>query len=1808
MGYNWAKLAKYANQHDKDESDKYRKENVDRLEDTYLKYNKAPEPHRSFIDRSFDALSATTYPIMGALKGLIDRDNVYTPDVDENTNPFINFGKGLKASNPLGEGYQEGEYTFSDVLGSAGWNPDSLPGKIAKGGVGLVGDVFLDPLTYVSGGTSALFKGSGKKIGKEVIEELGEESAEAFVKRYGKKATDEGYDKLFSSDVGKEVDNLTNQYKKIRGIDQVEDGINFSLGNAPFAEKIFGKELASKTHKIANNKTLIELGDKTIAPWVNKARDAYMGSKVGELFTNKSGLYKLAKEKPDDFYKAIKISEIAKGVTGDKMKAEKLIRNKVSTLLDLTPAQQKEIVELLENPSIWNPIRKFIHTDDGERFAREVENSKKYISDEITKLQDEIKALEKEIGGIEKANKGVTKHNEDVVSRVTKEREEILEPTLEEIEKLQGERQKLIDKREGIKTDKKITKKNAKNATEELDAYLERIKQLEDVQVEKEIKTPKNANEEVTSSANTQKTTVSKEEIEKARKNAKPLSNNKDVTYLGEKEALKKELDHYIDRYKHNKELITDDVELRDVREMVRNGDRNMPLPKGYTTFKDRIVKGDFNETGEIIADVKDYFNESPVSFARKDKAGRTWRGIKRNPDELKKLNKADKYEQVKYLIKNTPMLKDNYDMALLRNIDELSNKQIREVIDRDALKRKAKEMSEELKALQKTDEYAKKQLITDEGVIYKKLYDDEVKRIKKGVKKTRDNLTHKQLDRIIDTYYNGTMADMISMQHQLHKDYARVRDYANNKYKSYNTLSTQLKDALKRGEKDYAMELKQTIARRQSAIETILDMEDTERLRFLNTMDEKFGNKKVNVPSVKQMEKDMEQITKYGSGIEEEFDEFYRDKWKNADYETFERTPYANDLDASGANKEKELLEKLFGDDVKAIDDGKDTDLISIERKVEGERAGQMEMDLSDVKKETPKYATQEDAYIKNMNKQVEQINELRSETGTQIKFGNDIYKMDINANEFEKQRKVTLENEVKNANQQIASLDKEHKRTSNKISFLNKKIHKLEADGDVISQELTDKLNREMAEHIDVQSRMDAIEAHKARIQRNYDELKKLDANSITDDAIESYARYKLGNKHVDKVLRETPDMMFKRMQIDDMDLDKRVDFEVRRLRDIFIDIASDEVRVGKLSVKRAENMLKKYLPHMLTDDGLEHIKKLEIERGAVKGEFVTNDLGFGSVFNPHAKQRGQGLKEMLGVPGDVETVNEWNDFMKPMLQGKNFFSDNIADIYLSRAMKHNELMYDYNYMHGMMDVFGEDLPESVEGILDGHKPVVNVGLLKSEIDEYAKKEVDRHIREAKKAGINLTSERKDEIFDMSKETFLKFLKIDSKALSDNIKPFIVLDDLETAHHVASKVPKLKPRTMHENIINKSNLARDVQIKKDGGRLINLFDKLTHFWKINVTAVTPGFHIRNKTSNMLQNYLAIGKDAFDADLHKIAHRAVTKKGTFDMKDVLHGIDKDGNKHVYSLAEEYQVAKSLGVIDEGFFAKDLPESSGTEGLLQNFGVNPKYDPTDTRNFVWYNKGKKLGNYMENTDRFVHYLAMRKNGYSPLDATQSVEKFLFDYSDLTQFEQVHIKRLLPFYTWIRKNAPLQAEQLINQPGKYKRMLHVIRNIDKMEDEGYRMDDAYTSDYMHEFIQLPIRVSNQEGRKENLMINPNLPVNDLNNLPIVPRNFVSALNPVLKVPYEQATNKNTFFDSPLVREGESQGVERAKHIIGQLSMPRFAMGLTSKDKDDLPSHIASTGMGLKTATYDYNKYKYYELVELINQAREANKNH
>lgn len=147
-----------------------------------------------------------------------------------------------------------------------------------------------------------------------------------------------------------------------------------------------------------------------------------------------------------------------------------------------------------------------------------------------------------------------------------------------------------------------------------------------------------------------------------------------------------------------------------------------------------------------------------------------------------------------------------------------------------------------------------------------------------------------------------------------------------------------------------------------------------------------------------------------------------------------------------------------------------------------------------------------------------------------------------------------------------------------------------------------------------------------------------------------------------------------------------------------------------------------------------------------------------------------------------------------------------------------------------------------------------------------------------------------------------------------------------------------------------------------------------------------------------------------------------------------------------------------------------IPDVRGiTAGeALDRFGQGFKggsFNPFNTEN-VMLKQSRAVGESIEDWMRTAHYLAKRKQGFTPAAAAEAVRKYHFDYTDLTPFERNVMRRIMPFYTFTSRNLPNVLTELATSPGKLAAPIRAGTG-------GLARGDEFVPPYLREGVALPI---------------------------------------------------------------------------------------------------------------------------------------
>ena len=341
----------------------------------------------------------------------------------------------------------------------------------------------------------------------------------------------------------------------------------------------------------------------------------------------------------------------------------------------------------------------------------------------------------------------------------------------------------------------------------------------------------------------------------------------------------------------------------------------------------------------------------------------------------------------------------------------------------------------------------------------------------------------------------------------------------------------------------------------------------------------------------------------------------------------------------------------------------------------------------------------------------------------------------------------------------------------------------------------------------------------------------------------------------------------------------------------------------------------------------------------------------------------------------------------------------------------------------------------------------------------------------------------------------------------------------------------PSLSGKFFHPDVVNEVTRIIPAYIDPQlTNPFLKQFDTVQNLWKKWTLAPFAKYHLRNMVGNLWNNYLA---DVNPINYAKAQALQLWEKskgtGSLMEKTAIKELDTFGisPQTAEGLIES---AKQNMVIRKGFYGSDIEQTAAQQMnqdfLKQNLTEKVKRIVLPDSNNVFVTTGMKVGSAIEDNARLAHFLDKLGKGNDASAAASSVKKYLFDYSDLTSFERNTMKRLMPFYTWTRKNLPLQLESIINQPKKYLPIAAALRNQDPK--------DLLTLKYAQPSIydRLPIQFQKTADSITYIPLEGLLPGGDLAKIPRIQETFFELLNPYLKVPLELQFNKSLFKQSEI----------------------------------------------------------------------------
>lgn len=229
-----------------------------------------------------------------------------------------------------------------------------------------------------------------------------------------------------------------------------------------------------------------------------------------------------------------------------------------------------------------------------------------------------------------------------------------------------------------------------------------------------------------------------------------------------------------------------------------------------------------------------------------------------------------------------------------------------------------------------------------------------------------------------------------------------------------------------------------------------------------------------------------------------------------------------------------------------------------------------------------------------------------------------------------------------------------------------------------------------------------------------------------------------------------------------------------------------------------------------------------------------------------------------------------------------------------------------------------------------------------------------------------------------------------------------------------------------------------------------------------------------------------------------------------------------------------------------------------------------------------FSKGTQLNTYLENLSKLGLATALIRQGKSYDEAAMLTKKYLFDYNDLTSFEKGVMKRIFPFYTWVRKNLALQLTHLFNKtPVTVEKIREAISTT---ADQGSVIDTRQEQGFLKNqpAITLPFTKDQKSRKMSLLMLQGLFPQYDINtiatwmNKDAITMDIVAKANPLVVKLLETAWNISARFRKPVERSSSDK-----KMFLGMGISPmnyNFLMLTPARHLDNLLNIIAPQIVG------------------------------
>ena len=390
--------------------------------------------------------------------------------------------------------------------------------------------------------------------------------------------------------------------------------------------------------------------------------------------------------------------------------------------------------------------------------------------------------------------------------------------------------------------------------------------------------------------------------------------------------------------------------------------------------------------------------------------------------------------------------------------------------------------------------------------------------------------------------------------------------------------------------------------------------------------------------------------------------------------------------------------------------------------------------------------------------------------------------------------------------------------------------------------------------------------------------------------------------------------------------------------------------------------------------------------------------------------------------------------------------------------------------------------------------------------------------------------------------------------------------LKELDSGNYLETAIRKAFPRKEFVGVKKNTPLGYinewDAKLIKDSispeFQTVNMlakatgFDALTSLFKRSVTGLFAPFHIRNFVSGQIQNFEVLGVGALNPRNIAVGQKIAYLMGKGEK--IPAGTLEIAGKTMKSedVFKPFMDRFSGDTFYNADF--DMALKSGAE-LKQVAGIVSKQRIKETvktlglgQEAIPFKIGRGIGQFIEHQQKATAYITALEQGKSIPDALRLAETAGFDYRALTRFESQIMRRIIPFYSFTRKNIELQLKTLGENPQRINQVLSFFRNLGEPLSEE---EKQYLPAFIRESVGIKLKDS-PEGLKQ-YVSSFGTPIEAFTQLfgnnPIL--RTISTFNPLIKVPIELGIGKDSFRQRDLKDVYTANEYKMAPQIIKDL---------------------------------------------------------